>query len=563
MPLSSEARGRVATARPWLNGFTEVAQKRSDAEFELVDIKDFNLPLLDEAMPPIMGQYSKPHTKAWAAKIGTFDAYVFVTPEYNHGISGALKNAIDFLFAEWNNKAAGFVSYGGASGARAVEQLRLVLAEVQMATVRLQVLLSMYSDFENFSVFKPDSRKETSVNEMLDQLVAWGGALKPLRKNIRRHLMEIGVDSFVAATVDAAGRAVDPARHLSELLEAITLADEVGLDVFGIGEHHRREFLDSAPTMILAAAAARTRRIRLTSAVTVLSAADPVRVFQEFATLDLLSNGRAEIVAGRGSFIEAFPLFGLELEDYDSLFAEKLDLLLNIRENTHVHWSGKHRAPLTGQGVYPRPLQNPLPVWLGVGGTPSSFVRAGMLGLPLMVAIIGGEPHRFRPLIDRYREAGLRAGHSPDQLKVGIHSLGYVADSSTKAEDEFFPGYARSFSEIGRERGWPPVTRAHFDALLGPTGALLVGDPETVAEKILRVNESLGGISRLTFQMSVAALPHAKMLRAIELLGTDVAPMVRNSLASSQPQRVLPTVDRLAAANCAHSPTLTTQERIS
>jgi probable LLM family oxidoreductase len=357
--------------------------------------------------------------------------------------------------------------------------------------------------------------------------------------------MEIGVDSFAAATVDAAGRAVDPARHLSELLEAITLADEVGLDVFGIGEHHRREFLDSAPAVILAAAAAQTRNIRLTSAVTVLSAADPVRVFQEFATLDLLSNGRAEIVAGRGSFIEAFPLFGLELEDYDSLFAEKLDLLLKIRENTHVHWSGKHRAALTGQGVYPRPLQNPLPIWLGVGGTPGSFIRAGILGLPLMVAIIGGEPHRFRPLIDRYREAGLRSGHSPDQLKVGIHSLGYVADSSTRAEDEFFPGYARSFTDIGRERGWPPMTRAHFDAQLEPTGALLVGDPETVAEKILRVNESLGGISRITFQMSVAALPHAKMLHAIELLGTDVAPMVRNSLASSQPQRVLP---RLAAA---------------
>jgi probable LLM family oxidoreductase len=343
--------------------------------------------------------------------------------------------------------------------------------------------------------------------------------------------MQIGVDSFVAATVDAAGRAVDPARHLSELLEAITLADEVGLDVFGIGEHHRREFLDSAPTMILAAAAARTRRIHLTSAVTVLSAADPVRVFQEFATLDLLSNGRAEIVAGRGSFVEAFPLFGLELEDYDSLFAEKLDLLLKIREHTHVHWSGQHRAALTGQGVYPRPLQNPLPVWLGVGGTPGSFIRAGVLGLPLMVAIIGGEPHRFRPLIDHYRQAGLRTGHSPDQLKVGVHSLGYVADSSTTAEDEFFPGYAQSFTEIGKERGWPPMTRAHFDAQLGPTGALLVGDPETVAEKILRVNESLGGICRLTFQISVAALPHVKMLRAIELLGTRVAPLVRTALA--------------------------------
>ena len=344
--------------------------------------------------------------------------------------------------------------------------------------------------------------------------------------------MQIGVDSFVAATVDASGRAVDPAKHLSELLEAMTLADEVGLDVFGIGEHHRREFLDSAPTMILAAAAARTRRIRLTSAVTVLSAADPVRVFQEFATLDLLSKGRAEMVVGSGSFIEAFPLFGLDLEDYDSLFAEKLELLLKIRDNTHVHWSGKHRAALNGQGVYPRPLQNPLPVWLGVGGTPGSFIRAGTLGLPLMVAIIGGEPHRFRPLIDRYRWAGSRAGHSPEQLKVGVHSLGYVADSSTTAEDEFFPGYARSFTEIGRERGWPPMTRAHFKAQLGPTGALLVGDPETVAEKILRVNESLGGISRLTFQMSVAALPHAKLMHAIELLGTRVAPLVRAALAS-------------------------------
>ena len=353
--------------------------------------------------------------------------------------------------------------------------------------------------------------------------------------------MQIGVDSFVAATVDAAGRAVDPARHLSELLEAITLADEVGLDVFGIGEHHRREFLDSAPTVILAAAAARTRRIRLTSAVTVLSAADPVRVFQEFATLDLLSQGRAEIVAGRGSFIEAFPLFGLELENYDSLFAEKLDLLLTIREHTHVYWSGKHRAPLTGQGVYPRPLQNPLPVWLGVGGSPGSFLRAGALGLPLMVAIIGGEPHRFRPLIDRYREAGLRAGHSAAQLKVGIHSLGYVAETTARAADDFFPGYARSFSEIGRERGWAPVTRAHFNALLGPTGALIVGDPETVADKILRVNESLGGISRLTFQMSVADLPHAKLLRAIELLGTRVVPLVRSALGSTTPQALLAT----------------------
>src|SRR6267142_2975636 len=288
--------------------------------------------------------------------------------------------------------------------------------------------------------------------------------------------MQIGVDSFAAAISDpVSGLTISPVQRIQNLLEEIELADNVGLDVFGIGEHHRREFLDSAPVVILAAAAARTRRIRLTSAVTVLSAADPVRVFQEFATLDLLSQGRAEIVAGRGSFIEAFPLFGLELEDYDSLFAEKLDLLLNIRENTHVHWSGQHRAALTGQGVYPRPLQNPLPIWLGVGGTPGSFVRAGMLGLPLMVAIIGGQPHRFRSLIENYREAGLRAGHSPDQLKVGIHSLGYVAENAGKAADDFFPGYAQSFSEIGKERGWPPVTRAHYDGLLGPTGALLVG----------------------------------------------------------------------------------------
>src|SRR2546429_1734468 len=288
--------------------------------------------------------------------------------------------------------------------------------------------------------------------------------------------MQIGVDSFVAATVDPAGRAVDPARHLSELLEAITLADEVGLDVFGIGEHHRREFLDSAPTVILGAAAARTERIRLTSAVPVLSAADPVRVFQEFATLDLLSKGRAEMIVGRGSFVEAFPLFGYKLEDYDALFEEKLELLLTIRDNEHVEWSGEYRPPLTGQGVYPRPLQNPLPIWLGVGGTPASFARAGLLGLPLMVAIIGGEPRRFRPLIDLYREAGRRAGHSPDRLKVGVHALGYLADTTEKAANEFFPGWAQSFTEIGAERGWSPATRAQYDAGRRPSGAFLIGD---------------------------------------------------------------------------------------
>src|SRR6516162_5131439 len=316
--------------------------------------------------------------------------------------------------------------------------------------------------------------------------------------------MEIGVDSFVAATIDRkTGQAIQPERHLSELLEAITLADEVGLDIFGIGEHHRPEFLDSAPAVILAAAASRTKRIRLTSAVTVLSAADPVRLFQEFATLDLLSNGRAEMVVGRGSFIESFPLFGLELKDYDSLFAEKLDLLLNIRENEHVHWSGRHRAALTGQGVYPRPMQNPLPIWLGVGGTPESFARAGALGLPLMVAIIGGEPRRFRPLIDLYRETGQRSGHGPEQLKVGVHMLGYVAESTQEAADAFYPGYAKAMTDIGKERGWPPMTRASFDAQRGRDGALLIGSPDEVVDKILRHGEALGGIVRLSLMMNV------------------------------------------------------------
>jgi probable LLM family oxidoreductase len=346
--------------------------------------------------------------------------------------------------------------------------------------------------------------------------------------------MQIGVDSFAAAISDpVTGRTISPVQRMQNLLEEIELADQVGLDVFGIGEHHRAEFLDSAPTVILAAAASRTKNIRLTSAVTVLSAADPVRVFEEFATLDLISHGRAEIVAGRGSFVESYPLFGLSLEDYDSLFSEKLDLLLNIRENTHVHWSGNHRAPLTGQAVYPRPLQNPLPIWIGVGGTPESFIRAGMLGLPLMVAIIGGEPKRFRPLIDLYREAGRRAGHSAENLIVGLHSIGFLGDTTQQAADDFYPGYAHTFTEIGKERGWPPTTRAQFDTVRGPTGALLIGDADTVAEKMLYVNDALGGLSRITFQMGVSTLPHQKMLRAIEILGTRVAPLLRGRLAAS------------------------------
>jgi probable LLM family oxidoreductase len=343
--------------------------------------------------------------------------------------------------------------------------------------------------------------------------------------------IQIGIDSFAAA-YDDASLAVSASERLRGLVEQIEHADEVGLDVFGIGEHHRQEYLDSAPAVILGAAAARTQRIRLTSAVTVLSSADPVRVFQNFATLDLLSQGRAEMVVGRGSFIESFPLFGLQLKDYDSLFAEKLDLLLNIRENEHVHWSGKYRAALTGQGVYPRPVQNPLPIWLGVGGTPQSFARAGALGLPLMVAIIGGEPRRFRPLVDLYRETGKRFGYSPDRLRVGVHALGYVASTTQQAIDDFFPGYVRAFASVAKERGWPAVTRAHFDAQRTPEGALLVGNSEEVIEKVVMYNEALGGISRLSFQMNAASLPHAKLMRAIEAIGTRVAPAVRERLAA-------------------------------
>jgi probable LLM family oxidoreductase len=337
--------------------------------------------------------------------------------------------------------------------------------------------------------------------------------------------MQVGVDSF-AAFHNYAKESASSSERLQRLIEQIELADQIGLDVFGVGEHHRRGFLDSAPAVILGAAAARTKRIRLTSAVTVLSAADPVRIFQEFATFDLLSQGRAEMVVGRGSFIEAFPLFGLRLDDYDSLFSEKLDLLLKIRENEHVHWSGKYRPPLTGQGIYPRPLQEPLPVWIGVGGTPESFVRAGLLGLPLMVAIIGGETRSFKPLIDLYREAGKRAGHLPHQLKVGVHSLGYVAGSTREAVDDFFPGYAHSMNEIGKERGWPPITRRDFEAQRSPNGSLLIGNPEEVTEKIIRHSKALGGISRITFMMNPASLPHEKLVQATELIGSRVAPVL-------------------------------------
>jgi probable LLM family oxidoreductase len=339
--------------------------------------------------------------------------------------------------------------------------------------------------------------------------------------------MEIGIDSFAAATVsDSTNRTFNDTNAMDSLLERIEYADQTGLHIFGIGEHHRKEFLDSAPTIILAAAAARTKRIRLSSAVTVLSAADPVRVFQNFATLDIISHGRAEMVVGRGSFTEAFPLFGYNLQDYDALFIEKLDLLLHIRANEVVRWKGRFRPALEDVAIYPRPVQSPIPIWLGVGGTPQSFIRAGNLGLPLMVAIIGGETHRFRPLIDLYRQAGEKAGHAPEKLTVGLHSLGYIARTTEEAIEDYYPGYAETFTRIGKERGWPPVTKSQFLAQTGPKGALLVGSPEEVAEKILRHSEALGGISRLTFQMDNAGLSHTKLMQSIELIGKHIIPAV-------------------------------------
>jgi probable LLM family oxidoreductase len=339
--------------------------------------------------------------------------------------------------------------------------------------------------------------------------------------------MHIGVDSFVSTVTDpTTGHVIGPAERMEHLLEEIALADRSGLYSFGIGEHHRSEYYDSAPPVILAAAAARTERIRLGSAVTVLSAADPVRVFQQFATLDLISKGRIDLVVGRGSFTEAFPLFGLDLADYDSLFTEKLELLLQMRDSDEVTWSGRHRPPLVRQRVYPRPLQDPLPIWVGVGGTPESFARAGLLGLPLMVAIIGGEPRQFGPLVDLYRRAGAQAGHPPERLKVGLHVFGFVAESTQAAADTIYPGWEEMFTKVSRERGFPRPTRAQFDATSGPNGAFFMGDPQTVADKIRRVNDQLGGVDRLSLQMTNPRLAHADLLRGIELLGTEVAPLV-------------------------------------
>jgi probable LLM family oxidoreductase len=348
--------------------------------------------------------------------------------------------------------------------------------------------------------------------------------------------MEIGLTTFVEDTLDpTTGKSIGAEKRLEHLIEEAVLADEVGLDVFGVGEHHRVEYVASAPAVILAAIATRTKRIRLTSAVTVLSSDDPVRVFQDFATVDLLSNGRAEIMAGRGSFIESFPLFGYSLEDYDSLFTDHLDLLLKIRESERVTWRGRHRPPIENLAVYPRPVQNPLPVWIAVGGTPQSVVRAATLGLPLTIAIIGGTPDRFVPMVELYREAARRAGRDPASLPVAINSHAFIADNSKEAADTFWPPYAQIMSKIGAERGWPPTTRDQFEFMRSPKGALLVGDPNEVIDKILYEHE-LFGHQRFLAQFTVGAVPHRKVMRAIELLGTRVAPAVRKALAAGNPR---------------------------
>jgi probable LLM family oxidoreductase len=342
--------------------------------------------------------------------------------------------------------------------------------------------------------------------------------------------MELGIYSF--GETDPR-RVSDPAvagQRLRHLLDEIELADQVGLDVFGVGEHHRPDYTVSAPAVVLAAAAARTSRIKLTSAVTVLSSDDPVRVFQDFATLDLLSNGRAEITAGRGSFIESYPLFGQDLDDYNELFTEKLALLLALRENERISWNGKHRPSIDNRGVYPRPLQQPLPVWIAVGGTPQSVVRAGTLGLPLAIAIIGGMPERFQPFVQLYREAAQQAGHDPRTLKVSINSHGFIADSTEHAVDLAFGPYIDTMGRIGRERGWPMPTRQQFDFERSPRGAMLLGSPQEVIDKILFEHE-LFGMDRMLIQFSVGPMPHKDMLRCIELYGTVVAPAVRKALA--------------------------------
>ncbi len=345
---------------------------------------------------------------------------------------------------------------------------------------------------------------------------------------------EIGLYSFAERTPDPeTGELISEAQRLEQLLEMIELADRLGLDVVGLGEHHRPDFVSSAPAVILAAAAMRTERIRLSSAVTVLSSEDPVRVFQQYATLDLLSRGRAEIMAGRGSFTESFPLFGYDLRDYDELFSEKLELLLQLRQQVEVRWSGRHRAALTGQGVYPRPYQDHLPIWLAVGGTPESVVRAARLGLPLALAIIGGMPERFAPMADLYRRAAAQAGRDPDALPMSINSHAHIAEDGDRAIDEAFPYFAQVMNKIGRERGWPPMSKSQFEASCGPRGANFVGSPQQIIDKILFQHE-LFGHQRLLLMPSIGTMPHDKVMRAVELLGTEVAPVVRAEIARRQ-----------------------------
>ncbi|MBS4209719.1 LLM class flavin-dependent oxidoreductase [Bacillus sp. FJAT-50079] len=350
--------------------------------------------------------------------------------------------------------------------------------------------------------------------------------------------MEIGISTFVETTPDVeTGEVISHAQRIREVVEEIVLADEVGLDVFGVGEHHREDFAASSPAIILAAAAARTKRIRLTSAVTVLSSADPVRVFQDFATVDAISNGRAEIMAGRGSFIESFPLFGYELNDYNELFEEKLELLLKIRESEKVSWRGGHRPAIDNLGVYPRPVQQPLPVWIGSGGTSESVVRAGALGLPLVLAIIGGSPMHFEPLVRLYKRAAARAGHDITKLPVASHSHGFIAEDTETAANKFFPSTQQVMSKLGRERGWGPYTRSSFDAARSFEGALYVGDPKVVAEKIIHLRKNVG-ITRFMLHVPVGTMPHPDVMKAIELLGKEVAPLVREEIAKWENQSV-------------------------
>ncbi|MBD8006272.1 LLM class flavin-dependent oxidoreductase [Bacillus norwichensis] len=342
--------------------------------------------------------------------------------------------------------------------------------------------------------------------------------------------MEIGITTFVETTPDPkTGKVISHAERLREVVEEIVLADEVGLDVFGVGEHHREDFAASSPAILLAAAAPQTKRIRLTSAVTVLSSDDPVRVFQDFSMLDGISNGRAEIMAGRGSFIESFPLFGYDLKDYDELYEEKLELLLKIRESEKVTWRGGHRPAIDNLGVYPRPVQDPLPIWIGSGGNTQSVIRAGILGLPLVLAIIGGRPVQFAPLVEIYKRAAAQSGHDITKLPVASHSHGFVADTTEEAAEKFFPSTQQVMNVLGRERGWGHYSRESFDAARSPEGALYVGDPETVAQKIIHLRKEVG-ITRFMMHVPLGTMPHDQVMRSIELLGTEVAPLVREEV---------------------------------